>query len=144
MTGICFYFEESDVDVWSGKDLDAWHYACKAAGDIDKMIVINKTSQNIQSPDLALEFYVVKTLEEAMEIMCGIIVQVVCPWDSAEAISLWDYAHSAEWYVFGPASGWRQQKISDIQITVPQAGLGACHSVHIATVVLMNRFGAFN
>lgn len=128
MAGICFYFEESDVDVWSGKNLDAWNYAAKAAGDIDKMIVINRTSQEIKTPDADLDFKVVSELPELEN-----SVKICCPWKGG--ISLWEYDHSADWYIFGPSEGWDS---GDVHI--PTAGRGALHSVHAATVVMCHRY----
>jgi len=131
MAGICFFFEDSDVDVWSGKDLDAWNYAIKAAGDVDNMIVVNKTDQYLQSPDVNLGFQVVNELPELEN-----ATFIKCPWDSGENISLWDFDHNTDWYVFGPASGWGGVD----GVCIPQNGIGACHSVHIATTVMFHRY----
>lgn len=51
--GVCFYFEDNDVDVWSGRsiDLDAWNYAIKAAGDIKDVVIINRTNENLRTLD---------------------------------------------------------------------------------------------
>lgn len=144
MAGICFFFESYDTDVWSGHNLDAWIYACKAAGDIDRIIVINKTKQKVPRPDLSLGYDEVKSIEEAIEIMDGHITQIVCPWDFEKTEELWSYDHNTDWYIFGPATGWVRKDVGDAKVTVPQAGIGACHSVHIATVILMNRFGVLN
>ena len=135
MAGICFFFEPSDVDVWSGKDLDAWNYAIKLAGDIDRMIVVNKTEQTIQSPDRALDFSVVDTLPE-LENAC----YLTPPWKESE--SMWDFDHNVDWYVFGPASGWAEAPGK--MICIPQAGLGAPHSVHVATTVMFHRYHVRN
>lgn len=139
MTGICFFFEPSDVDVWSGKNLDAWNYAIKAAGDIDKMIVINKTDQTIKSPDKTLDFQVV----DKIPILPNAYI-LTTPWDlENQSISLWDCDHQCDWYIFGPASGWQGVLPSmdgEINVSIPQSGLGALHSVHIASAVMLHRY----
>ena len=52
MSGLVFYFENNDIDVWSGRkmDLDAWNYNCKI-GNINDVIIVNKSSINIQPFD---------------------------------------------------------------------------------------------
>jgi len=137
MAGICFFYEDSDVDVWSGHNLDAWNYAIKASGGINKIIVVNKTDQVLNTPDGNLDFQVVSELpilEDA--------IYLVCPWEANESsISLWDYDHSADWYIFGPARGWVSEPREKAQtIHIPQSGIGALHSVHIASVVMMHRY----
>ena len=133
MAGICFYYEDVDVDVWSGKDLDAWNYACKVAGDITKMIVVNGTDQIVVSPDSELDFEVVEELPEL-----GKAAYIVCPWESP-SLSLWDFEHDVDWYVFGPASGWNAP-LEESRVSIPQSGRGAVHSAHIATVVMFHRY----
>ena len=50
MAGVVFFFEQNDVDVWSGRpvDLDAWALACLAAGDIDRVVVVNRTNEALR------------------------------------------------------------------------------------------------
>ena len=132
MAGICFFFEPYEIDVWSGKDLDAWNYAVKVSGDIDRMIVVNKTFLEIPSPDKAMEFQVVKELP-----VLGNAVFFTPPWHEAEP--LWSFDHDVDWYVFGPAAGWGAQP-PDRMVSIPQAGLGAVHSVHAATTVMFHRY----
>ena len=113
MSGICFFFEQNDIDVWSGRsiDLDAWNYAMKAAGDITKLIVINRTDTVIVSPDADLELFEVHQEFPALD---GRVVRCVCPWDKTVDPS--------------------------VSLYVPQAGKGSLHSVHIASVVMLHRF----
>lgn len=141
MAGICFFYEDSDVDVWSGKNLDAWNYAVKAAGDVDSMIVVNRTSQIITTPEGSLKFQVVSELP-----MLENAIYLACPWENkTNQISLWDYDHSADWYVFGPAKGWKSMQLPPHQsVYIPQAGRGALHAVHIASVVMMHRYGVLS
>ena len=143
MAGICFYFEEYDKDVWSDKNFDAWNYACNIAGDIDSLIVINETDEKLMTPNASLEFSVVNTLEEAKDLMQGEIVHVVCPWDDCNKITVEDYKHTADWYIFGSANGWKGIDISN-GITLRQAGQCAVHSVHACTVVMFNRYWTLN
>jgi hypothetical protein len=141
MAGICFYFESYDLDVWSGReiDLDAWNYACKACGDIDKIIVVDKTYSNIKTPDSSLDFKIVHTLPE----LEGKIIQICCPWNDMEnSVSLWDFDHNVDWYVFGPASGWKNKIKNGLYI--PQKGIAALHSVHIASTILLHRYEVLN
>lgn len=143
MAGVCFYFEDEDVDVWSGKDLDAWNYACMAAGDIDELVVIDRSRNGApRSPGRQYNYRTVTSLEEAN--LQGVIAQVVCPWNGFPTISLWDFDHKVDWYVFGPAAGWRGQAYGDVNVTIPMAGMGAPHSVHAATAVLMHRYQAIS
>lgn len=143
MVGVAFHFEPNDVDVWSGRriDLDAWNYAIKAAGDVDRAVVVNTTSQALSSFDADMDISIVPelpVLENA--------VHVCCPWEAdrcRSATALWDFDHAGlDWYVFGPAQGWRRDL--DRGLYVPQAGVGALHAVHIASVVLLHRFHILN
>lgn len=139
MVGVCFFFENNDIDVWSGRriDLDAWNYAIKAAGDINKMIVINKTDQIIITPDIEMDFQSVKEIpifgdEEKIVFIC-------CPWDKMnKSISLWDFNHNVDWYIFGPANGWK--KTIDFGVFIPQAGEAALHATHVASTVFFHRY----
>lgn len=140
MPGIVLYFEENDTDVYSGRaiDLDAWNYAIKTVGDIDTMIVVNKTDQKLLTPDAMLDFRVVSELPP----LEGRLVHVVCPWDNcAEKIPLWDFDHAVDWYLFGPGTGWTDKIPNAKGVYVPQDGIAACHSVHIATAVMLHRYG---
>ena len=140
MAGICFYFEDSDVDMWSGKDFDAWNYACKVAGDIDKAFVINRTSQTLQSFDQTMDFRAFDNLTEAQEAMTGTLCFVGCPWDVGIYKPINEFEHAAiDWYIFGPASGWKEPHYG---LCLPQAGGGAVHSVHAATAVMFYRYWA--
>lgn len=140
MAGLCFFFEQYDVDVWSGRriDLDAYNYAAKVAGDIDKMIVVNRTSENIQTPDADIEFSVVSKLADAP--ITGSTVHVCCPWDTAGTLtSLWDFGHDVDWYVIGPAAGWTNHIVGD-GIYIPGAHAVAMHGVHAAAVIMAHRY----
>lgn len=136
MVGLCFFFEDNDRDVWSGReiDLDAWRYAAKASG-IDEMVVVNRTETPISQIDLEIALHVVQEVPE----LPGVVASLVCPWRPWPATSLWDFDHAVDWYVFGPADGWQQRPQGQL-VTVPQAGLAALHAVHIASVVMLHRY----
>jgi hypothetical protein len=141
MAGIVFFFEKNDVDVFSGRqiDLSAWNYAIKAAGDISKVIVVNKTSVDISNFNSDLEYFsVVSDLPD----LSGRLTHIVCPWDIVDSIeSLWDFNHNTDWYLFGPAEGWRRYGRLGHGVTVPMAGHGSLHALHIASVVMLHRYG---
>lgn len=137
MVGICFYFENNDVDVWSGRriDLDAWNYTMKACGDIDEVIIINKTSLKVEGPDASIPTTEVSEFPN----LSGSIAYVCCPWDTADTMtSLWEFDHNVDWYAFGPATGWQQQLLSGVY--VPVASNLSLHSTHIASTVLLHRY----
>ena len=143
MAGICFFFEHPDVDVWSGKDLDAWHYAARIAGDIDRMMVVNKTGMVLESPDRALDFQVVG----ALPILPNACFLTTPKERFHPEQPLWDYDHRADWYVFGPASGWTGNLPSmdgEHVVYIPQSGFAHCHSVHVATAVMFHRYHVRN
>lgn len=146
MAGICFYYEDSDIDICSGGVLFAWGYNCMAAGDINKMIVINLADSPPWNPgDITgqkYDFTVVKSLEQAEDLMAGDrITQVVCPWNDfdTKVIELWDYDHKTDWYVFGPAHGWKDYDMKTDKITIPVFEESPMFSVHAATVILTHR-----
>ena len=135
MTGICFFFESSDVDVWSGHNLDAWNYAVQMAGDIKSMIVINKTDQIINTPNINLDFNVVNRVPE----LSGNIAKLAPEWECINGVSLWNFDHNVDWYMFGPATEpWSGN------VFIPQANRGALHSIHAASIVLAHRYGVLN
>jgi hypothetical protein len=140
VTGVVFFFEEYDRDVYSGRkiDLDAWNYAFKASGDIDKIIVINKTEMDLSSSlGGSYDFSVVNTIPDNIS---GDIVHLICPWNFAEEkISLWDYDHSADWYIFGPSNGWSSDAGIKKGVFIPQNTKVANHSIHICSTVMMHR-----
>ena len=135
MAGIVFYFEDNNVDVFSGRreDLDAWNYACKFAGDIDKVVIINESSGETTPFDVSLDTQIVAEMPK----LEGSSVQLIPPGSATEiGQSLWDFDHKIDWYVFGPARGMAPE---GDHIYIPQAGVGHMHSVHIASVVLAHR-----
>lgn len=137
MVGICFFFEENDIDVYSGRpiDLDAWNYAAKAAGDVDSVHIINRTDADFSPFNSECKTTVAE--EFSPKDLSGHLTYLVPPWQDATQ-PLWVFDHFTDWYVFGPAGGWPGGQQG---VCVPQAGCGALHSVHIASVVLMHRYG---
>lgn len=140
MAGICFFFESNDVDVWSGReiDLDAWAYAVLNAKDIDRVIVVNRTSNRVR------RFLDNFQVTSALPVLEGRVVHVICPWDDADQkTSLWSFDHQTDWYVFGPASGWLSLGLPIEQgVYVPGGAPGriALHATHAASIVLAHRY----
>lgn len=132
---ICFFYEDNDVDVWSGRhtDLDAWNYAARAAGSIDRIVVVNRTSE-VLTPGGSFE------VVEDYPVMEGLVAKFVGPGEGGTPVSLWSFMHEVDWYAFGPASGWSSELVADLDVVVPQSGMAALHSVHIASLVLLHRY----
>lgn len=145
MSGIIFYYEDSDIDVWSGKNLDAWNYAAKI-GEIDSLIVINKTDQELKNPNVSLNFKVINDISELK--VEGLTVALRCPWESEKGDSLWEFNHDVNWYIIGPAAGWNSVKSEyknfDYNIHIPQGNKIATHSIHVATTVMFDRYNKLN
>jgi len=136
MAGVAFYFEDNDIDVYSGRtiDLDAWHLASRIPGDIDRMIVINKTQQKLTTGYCDIDFRVVDELprlENAVYL------------DPRRGQSLWQLDHEkVDWYVFGPAGGWDKTELGREYVHIPHHGLVHCHSQHVMTTVMFHRYGS--
>lgn len=137
MAGIVFYFENSDIDVYSGRDADlsAWNHLCKVA-DIQKAIVINKSSKNVVPFDSSMEIEVVTEIPS----LTGHVTQLVLPNEREDSISLWDFDHQTDWYIFGSASGWFGNHFGDQYVHVPQNTAGAAYSMQIGTVAMYDRY----
>lgn len=136
MVGLCFFFEPNDVDVWSGReiDLDAWNYAAKAAGDIDRVIVINRSGAKLRfDSDISFE------TTEAFPQLEGRIAFFHAPSEtSSSGISLWTFDHAVDWYAFGPAAGWTRK--TGIEVFVPTANGIPFHAIHAASIVMAHRY----
>lgn len=140
MAGIIFYFEDNDRDVYSGRpiDLDAWVYAAMAAGDVDKLAIVNRTDVDLQAAINGLHGQLQIEVTDNTPNVLGEIVRVVTPGEADTMTeSIWDFKHDVDWYFFGPAEGHRPAGRS---IMIPQSGGGFLHSVHIASVVCLHRF----
>jgi hypothetical protein len=139
MAGVLFHFEPEHIDVFSGNDvsLDAWNYAIKAAGDITKVMIID-SSGKAKHFDSDLKTTILTSIDQF--IPDGHVTCLETPWTRRPTTSLWDFDHKTEWYAFGPSSGWRGQLKGDAWVSVPQAGTGALHAPHIASVVMMHRY----
>jgi hypothetical protein len=145
MAGIVFYFEDNDVDTWSGRhsDLDAWNYAIQLTSDVRDVYIINKTDQSFS---FNLEFNTTYVTDQPT--LTGNVTQIICPWEhmgdsfpeGAVCEHLWDFDHETDWYLFGPARGWGANLFADRFICIPQNGQVACHSVHIATMIMAHRY----
>ena len=152
MAGICFYFEDYDVDVYSGRriDLDAWNYAIQSGGqDMDTLLMLNRTTQKITSPNSRLSF---STLDDTSKVVVpeleGTVAYFCPPPDPRVAETLWDFDHNVDWYCFGPSGGFKfEPKPGDRVVGIPLgpvdlAGVvpGQIHSVHTASIVMAHRY----
>jgi len=137
MATLVFYFEDSTFDVYSGKvvDLSAWNHACKVA-DIKNAIIINKSSQNITTFDADMDIQIV----EEIPLFEGNVTQLVTPTEISEATSLYDFNHETDYYVIGPASGWKGNYFSDNYIFIPQHTTAAAYGLIAGSVVMYDRF----
>lgn len=140
MPGVLFFFEENDIDIFSGRkiDLSAWNYAIKSVGDIDNVIVVNRTSRPLSTIDSSINFQTVDSFPS----LVGTKTFIICPHDQAKVKSnLWDFDHKTDWYIFGPAAGWKKEKVEiENGIFVPTALDDGLHALHIATTVMLHRF----
>jgi len=136
MAGIVFYFEDNDVDVWSGRniDLDAWNYNCKIGG-ITKAIVVNLTDQNLITFDGNMDITFVNELPS----LSGHVTQLVTSNDTNTPTSLWDFDHQTDWYVFGPSNGWSGNIFGDTLLTIPQTSGAHHYSVFVDTTIMFHR-----
>jgi hypothetical protein len=141
MAGIVFYFEEYDTDVWSGRDIDmdAWKYNSKIA-DIDKVYIINRTDETIKWFDYTMDIQIV----DEMPKLEGHVTQLVVPSEvvkyNKESVSLWDFDHKTDWYVFGPANGWGGDHFGDTLLSIPHNNNVHHHSVFVASTVMYHRY----
>ena len=140
MVGVLFFFERNDIDIFSGRriDLSAWNYALKSAGDIDRVIIINRTEKQIPVFNSDLNIRIETKIPE----LSGIKTFVICPHDNAEnKTDLWNFNHDTDWYLFGPADGWKSEDINiDNGVYIPTALSDGLHALHIATAVMLHRF----
>jgi len=142
MAGIIFFYENNYIDVFSGVNavLPEWNNICKV-GQIDKAIIVNKTQQDIVPFDASMDIQIVSELPSDLTN----VVQLVCPWETNfNYVTLQDFDHDVDWYFFGPAAGWKSTDIGGKYVTVPQAGRGALHSLHIASAIMFDRFYKLN
>lgn len=138
MAKVCFFFEPVTVDVFSGHDviLDAWNYAIKAAGDIDEVAIIDSTFGGAVQFDQDLATTIYTGIEQWHP--TGTVAVIDTPWNTDNGVPLWSFNHAVDWYCFGPAAGWAGRTQSSLYI--PQAGQGALHAVHVASVVMLHRY----
>lgn len=132
MVGAAFFFEANDVDVYSGRqiDLDAWYLATRLTDDVRSILVVNRTDVALSTPNVDYDFQVVQELP----VLPGALYL-----DPVRGPPLSTIDHSAvEWYVFGPASGWDAEDRNYAH--VPQAGTGHCHSQHVMTHIMYERY----
>lgn len=148
MAGIVFWFENNDRDVFSGRkvDLDAWRYAVKAGG-IEKARCFNATELEVKF-DKDFDFEVAG--KDNIDFLDWVdshkeenLVFFDTEWSCPEsAIPISDLDHSTvDWYIFGAANGFHSDILRDHNfVYLPINGMGALHSVHIASAVLLRRW----
>lgn len=137
MVGLVFHFEDNSKDVYSGRnlDIDAWIYAMKICSDIDRAIVVNSSSLSLKGLDRQFDW----TVTPSIPPLEGNVVYLAAGNDPGVHENLWEFDHNVDWYVFGPASGWRGPQ--ERSITVPSSHPSiALHSVHIASIVMAHRY----
>lgn len=147
MSGVVFFFENNDRDVFSGRtvDLDAWRYAIKAGG-IDKAVCVNLSGADLFF-DAAFDFTEINSVVDYKSWLNDRIneniVFLETEWsipDNKTKLSLRELDHSSiDWYVFGSAAG-HSFTLDKSFVYLPQDGIGALHSVHIASAVLLRRW----
>lgn len=146
MAGIAFWFEDNDTDVFSGRtvDLDAWRYAIKAGG-ITKARCFNSSSLDLFF-DAGFDFEVIGSSGEdfntwinnhSSERLIGFETQWSCP-INGQCFSTLDHS-TVDWYIFGPSFG-IDNNLPIEYIYLPQNGIAALHSVHIASAVMLRRW----
>lgn len=132
MAGVVFFFEDNDIDVYSGRqiDLDAWHLASRLCKDIDTLIVINRTDVKLTSPNGDIDFRVVDELPELSNAI------YLCPHAKK---TIYEIDHNeVDWYVFGPAAGWGFE--SDEMVSIPAPRGNHLHSQHVMSAVMFDRY----
>lgn len=148
MVGVCFFFESNDVDVYSGRriDLDAWHYACLAAADVERVLIVNRTEEKLTWPD---ERVICQVLPAPTK-LGGKVARLMPQWRTGDAaVSLWGFDHDVDWYLFGGAHGFQEPRgfgnpDRHQEVFIPQQGRAPLHSVHVASAVLLHRYGVMS
>ena len=141
---LAIHLDEWDRDVYSGRqiDLDAYRYACKAFG-VSEIAVINSGKIEYEMNDESMKLEEFDSFEDfrlAHQDESITIVEV--PWAApADAVGLHkENVPRTDWYVIGPARGWKCQPQGCKWISIKQNGKGALHGQHIATLLLGHLF----
>ncbi len=136
MAKVCFHFEPNIVDVYSGRleDLDAWRYAMRIPGDITEVIVVDSSNVLLGEFDGNFEW----TITDTIPTLDGNVTFMVTPNERDDSITLWDFDHNTDWYVFGPTYGWHGKYQG---VTIPQSNpLISLHPVHMISTVMFHRY----
>lgn len=136
MAGICFHFEPDTVDVFSGReqDIHAWIYAAQIPGDITDMVMINSSGWTPKGLDGKFNWKIVPEMPD----LPGRVTYLVTDKGHGGDLSLWNFNHKTDWYAFGPAGGWGDDRNG---VNIPQANpLVALHALHIAPTVMFDRW----
>lgn len=135
MAGLCFHIEADEID------LAPWRHAALVAGDIDTLAIINRTAKPIAHPnDDGMGLCQYANLGQFLDDHRGRSMAYLCaPCEPVRArLPLWQFDHDTDWYVFGPAAGWRRE--IDTAITAPQSGRTALPAMQVASTVLLHRY----
>lgn len=150
MTGIAFYFEDNDADVWSGRqiDLDQWMRLVLCYG-YDNIAVIDLSTGKQASfngnQSVPIEFFT-SSADFMMAYGTDKFTVFECPWNptTRSKIMMWDYDHTTDrdWHCFGPSGGWASTALKnntnglDIQIvSIPQANQDPQPAIYVASIV---------
>lgn len=138
MPGLVFHFENPDVDVYSGRDidLDAWGYAAKIPGDITDMKVVNLSTHVFGPLDQSFTWEIVTDINQLT--LTGTKTYMIMPGEHAQETNLFSFDHMTDWYIFGPAAGWGGVHPG---VCVPQHNPAiALHAVHACSNVMFHRY----
>lgn len=152
MVAAVFHFEDQDLDVWSGRDidLDIWRYNTKMFG-IDTLIMIDQVPDGgtlYQHLDEEQKFERFTSIDDFLQAHPqGEKVWFETPWSfpsSITPIKLNNFQHPANtsdvFYIFGPATGFNiAENDSRTWVTIPQVTQGATHSSFLAPIVFYDR-----
>lgn len=153
MSGIVFWFQNYDKDVFSGRpiDLDAWRYAMHIGG-ITSAKIINATEPKV---DITLgggiDFEVIGS--NSQDLVDWVeknsdknIVVLDTPWSSQEGLMPISELNCKEvdWYVFGSADGNPKFTVPVQYVCLPQNSKVTIHSLHIASAVLFRHWEKVN
>lgn len=153
--GLCFHFETTDRDLWSGRkiDLDAWQTMC-VAFDVKKVVCIDLAGwAHIDWPQGGPDLKIVKSLEEfeeyAGEDSLERRIYVETPWtvpkENSPPITPYRSINLTTddiyWLIIGPSAGIKPSSNRKHYYTVPQEGGKngkgpSLYPVHMASVPL--------
>jgi len=153
MVGLVFHFEDTDMDVWSGRpiDMDAWHYTSKMFG-LGNMVMIDQMKGGMPYDQKAYGDFGTTTIEKVKSLDEFLDkypkqekVWLETPWSYPSSVTpttLANFVHPKDnvFYVLGPGGGFTiPENDKRTWVTIPQLTTGAHHSVFIAPILLYDR-----